>query len=434
MANESGLVPAFVIVDSRNVRGMADRVGGMKRLPSVAGVIAALRPYGIEATTVAVGIARPDPSSSAAGQMRQALLDNDSYAARVESHPRGQVLPGKLVLRNGVMEEKITDVACATEVCRQAHRIVTGVATAQAIVVISEDIDISPAFRFAEELGVAVYAAAHDTVHSRPGGWLLLGEPAFVRMCGRPPGMPNIGADLRAEVARRIVTRVTTPNGVWTVLYEDRTRGRIVVRDAQGVTGVVDPAAVGSVRPRQLINRPLTAVGVSFGGPRSNDFPQLILSPTSRSVTGQCETAEVEARRDPTRVVVRFTSGASAGSRREVQTGIAVPGVGDVVLVHVESAAPTRRSRVRLVGTLTPAPAIVEGHRDEPKIYTVVGETPLGDAVALDQAGNKDIVKLPRGVTPKPGERFAAVIIDRVRSRSSGGPTLIAQAISTKLP
>jgi hypothetical protein len=117
-----------------------------------------------------------------------------------------------------------------------------------------------------------------------------------------------------------------------------------------------------------------------------------------------------------------------------VQAGIANPAVGDVVLVHVETAPPPARSRVRLVGTLTPAATIAPGRRDEPKIYTVIAATKLGDAVALDQTGGKVILKLPRGVTPVSSERFAGVIIDRVRSRSSGGPALIAQAVSTKLP
>ena len=129
MANGVRGVPAFVIVDSRNVRGMAERVGGFKRLPSVHGVVSALSAYGFDATTVAVGIAEPDPNACVSSQMKQALTDNQQYAALVQSDPRGRVLPGKLVMRNSVMEEKVTDVACATEVCRQAHLIVTGAAT-----------------------------------------------------------------------------------------------------------------------------------------------------------------------------------------------------------------------------------------------------------------------------------------------------------------
>jgi hypothetical protein len=412
---------------------MADRVTGVKRLPSVPGVVAALDAYGMTATVVAVGIAQPDPGASTSGQMKQAHLENQTYAARVQRDPRGQVLPGKLVMRNGVMEEKITDVACATEVCRQAHLIVTGATPEQAIVVLSEDIDISPAFRFAEELRVPIYAAAHDTVHSRPGDWLLLGEPAFVKMCGKPAGMPRIGAALRADVAQRVAGSVTLPAGTWTVRYLDSARGQVVLRDPQGMTGVIDKGSIGHVKSGMPVNIPLTAVGVSFGGPRSSDFPQVILAPSSVPPVGRCETAMVEARRDPTRIRVRFTSGPTAGSQQELQASIAQPMVGDVVLVHVETGT-SARTRVRLVGTLTPGPAITSGPVDEPRLYTVISATSLGDAVALDEAGGKSVLKLPRGVSPTAGERFAGVIIDRLKSRSSTGAAVIAQAVSTKLP
>ena len=36
------------------------------------------------------------------------------------------VLTGKLVHRDGRMQEKVTDVACATDVCRQAQHMHTG--------------------------------------------------------------------------------------------------------------------------------------------------------------------------------------------------------------------------------------------------------------------------------------------------------------------
>jgi hypothetical protein len=68
------------------------------------------------------------------------------------------------------------------------------------------------------------------------------------------------------------------------------------------------------------------------------------------------------------------------------------------------------------------------------RIYRVIGTTPTGDAVALDEAGDKSILKLPRGVTPTTGERLAGVIIDRVRAASSGGLKVVAQAVSTRLP
>jgi hypothetical protein len=431
---DGGPVPALAVVDSRNVRGMAGRVSGVNRLPGVAGVITALSGYGFEVTAVAVGIAQPEPGVHGSAQMQAAARENSAYAARVQQHPQGRVLSGRLVERGGAMEEKVTDVACATEVCRQVNLIAADAAVERAIVVVSEDIDISPAFRYAEEQGVPIFAAAHDTVHSRPGSWLLLGEKALVEMCGRPHGMAQVGAALRADMAQRVAAGATTPSGTWTVQYLDRTGQYFIVRDDRGVTAVVEPAVIGGASCGQRVSVPLTAVGVTFGGPRSSEFPQLMLAPGPAQTVGRCETATVEARRDPTRVAVCITSGPSLGCTWEIRAAIASPAVGDQVLVQVESSAHSGRDRVRLVGTLTPAPALTPGAADQPELYRVIAPTRIGDAVARDEAGVKVILKLPRGVPPVPGERFAGVIIDQVRKPSGGGPRIIAQSISTRLP
>jgi hypothetical protein len=431
---DGGPIPALAVIDSRNVRGMAGRVSGIKRLPGVVGVITALGPYGFEVTAVAVGIALPRPGTRVSARMQAAAQENLAYAALVRADPRGRVLSGQLVERGGTMEEKITDVACATEVCRQASLIKAGAAAERAIVVVSEDIDISPAFRYAEELGVPVYAAAHDTVHSRSGSWLLLGETALVKMCGRPQGMTQVGTALRADIAQRVAAHATTPGGTWTAQYASHARELLIVRDDQGVTAAIDLAIADATSPGQRVNVPLTAVGVTFGGPRSSEFPQLMLAPGRAQPAGRCETATVEARRDPTRVAVRITSGPSPGCAREIRAAIASPAVGDEVLVHVEGSAHSGRDRVRLVGTLTPAPALTPGPADQPGLYQVIGSTRTDDAVARDEAGVKAILKLPRGVSPVPGQRFAGVIIDQVRKPSGSGPRIIAQAISTRLP
>ena len=367
------LVPAIALVDSRNVRGMAGRVSGVRRLPSMAGVITALGGYGFEVTDVAVGIAVPRPGARPSGRMQAAARENGDYAALVRADARGRVLAGQLIERDGALEEKVTDVACATEVCRQAQRIAAGAAPERAIVVVSEDVDISPAFEYASELGVPVYAAAHDTVHSRPGAWLLLGETALVQMCGRPRGMSQVGAALRADIAQRVAARTTTPAGSWTAQYASRDRRLLVVRDDLGVTAAVDLAIVDATRPGQRVNVPLTAVGVTFGGSRSGEFPLLTLASGRAQTAGRCETATVQARRDPTRVAVRITSGPSLGCDREIRAAIASPAVGDVVLVHIEDSAHSGRDRVRLVGTLTPAPALTPGPADQPGLYQVIG-------------------------------------------------------------
>src|SRR5208283_3449734 len=71
-------------VDSRNVRGMAGHVSGVKRLPGVAGVIAALSGYGFEVTAVAVGIAQPEPGVRASAQMQAAARENSASGSPLE--------------------------------------------------------------------------------------------------------------------------------------------------------------------------------------------------------------------------------------------------------------------------------------------------------------------------------------------------------------
>ncbi len=182
-------VDAAVVVDSRNLRGQYGDVFGQPRRSSVAGIITMLAAYGFNVTDVWVGVAT-NGNTNGSAYFTKSLKENREYAADVVSHPDGHVLEGRLKEQNTrtgkVLEEKLVDVLCAIQVARLAHQI-KDKARQGVIVVLSEDMDLIPAYEFARDLGVTVYAASNDIVDARAqhSKWLLLTQAGLADAGGR---------------------------------------------------------------------------------------------------------------------------------------------------------------------------------------------------------------------------------------------------------
>lgn len=200
------LVPALVVVDSWNVRGQCHDVLGERRFPSVDGIRRGLAAYGFDVLHVYAAAAVDRQPGGVTAALEQRLAMTDRFAAAVDAHPLGTVLRGRIAERDGIPEEKLVDVLCALWVLRSATEISAGRTPARVVIVLSEDIDLTPSYEMAAELGVPVYAAANETVHLRPGSWLVLGDAAMIDFCGRAEGpdgpavafLPPSGASVRS--------------------------------------------------------------------------------------------------------------------------------------------------------------------------------------------------------------------------------------------
>jgi hypothetical protein len=390
-----------------------------------------LADYGFEAVDVQVAIAlvasprRSDPALSSA--MAKAKSDNDAYSARVAAHPLGRVLQGSLVERYGERDEKLVDVLCAVSVCRAAHDIAQGRSPAEAVVVLSKDVDIVPSYGFAEDvLGVPVFAFAANAVDRRRKAYLLGSDAAFSELVATSPNARQdrlVGAELRAELADLLTTRSGTSQ-TWTAKWEGRGRdtGKVVLRNARGLEGVITKEGLGAWRPGR--DYPLVAVNADFGD-RSPLFPRAELVCEAGAVpSGDLHRAAVTRWAGATRVVVVL-----AGGRQEsvdVSPGTLMPG--DEVLVRHWNANGAQVTR--LVGRLQAVPRPASwSDQSRARVVRVVGVTRHGDAVVLAADGERCILKAPRGSSPAPGQRYAAVCIDTL---GSGQPLL--QAVSTSLP
>lgn len=360
------LVPCSVVVDSRNMRGAANRMFGWPQNVSVEGVRDAMRLYGLEAVSVHVGVATRSIGSSPSRQLKHALERNGEYRDQLVADG-AEVLEGVLVERQSRMEEKQVDVLCAVRVCDLADRILTKTHSAKLIVVLSEDMDLMPAYDFAKMRGVTAYAAANDSVHLRKQqkDWLLLDEAALRGLVA--PAGRFTGSGLRAELAQMALSTDAPTSRRWT-MYGDHGGGSrsYRMRGNIGAAGVWVPG-----RPLQYREKAdLFAVGLAVDSEEGDRFPHLLLSedvPQPGPMPG-VERARVEWWQTPT--TVKVSVGETQATVRATP-GSVLPGQEVAVLTSTSS----RGRATHLVGALSQPPAVdgwtSSAHR---AFVTVTGE------------------------------------------------------------
>jgi len=323
------LIPAVVVVDAMNVKGLIREVIGTPRLPDVNGIRAAVKAFGFKASEVHVGVATEATGRQTAAVLR-AVDENKSYADRVRRNG-AVVLEGKL--RDNTepggprnFEEKLVDVLCAVQVARTAHAIATGCSPAKAVIILSKDMDLSPATKFAEELGVPVFCAAPSVLDRRPEPFLLLGERELHLMAGKFPGA--VGGSRRnavADTAWNPPTRLSS----WTVLSPLRRDGTEMIqfRDANGIGGIC-PVDQFSTRPERNTSLSLAAHTADVGQ-RGRDYPLLRLAPVLAGArSGTLDEALVLERSRPTQAQIEVR-----GLRATIETPRDGVLVGDRILV-----------------------------------------------------------------------------------------------------
>lgn len=392
-------IPAAVVVDTWNLRGQCFDVLGERRYPNVEGIKKALDSYGFEVTNVFAALAvdtGPHPST----RIKECLKTSKVYVDRIEAAPDATMLRGRLVERDGALEEKLVDVLCALRVFRCATEIANGDSKAEAIVVLSEDVDLSPAYELAAEYGVPVYAASNETVYSRRGPWLILGDSAYLNMCGRSLGSEQ-GHERRLALVNQLLT--PTESRSFAVRYRETGSGQVVLRHRTGVEGVVQASSLrAAVLPGQRFT--LYPVGIDLGA-TWNAFPRLSLDVRASAVGATLLEGTVDSWVEPTRVVVDVPT---IGKKTLGFTpGTVVPPM--KVLI---ATAPGRRPY--LIGSVEKLQDRLNW-RDptRPRSVTVTRSGRSAGSLVSAELGNGLEVTLlpPRGDVARPGTKYAAVPI-----------------------
>lgn len=264
---------AVTIVDSRNIRGQASSVLGVTKSPTVAGLDACLARFGfvVVRSFFAVALPRDRDLRTLARQHGE----NTEYIRRLTRDPRVSILQGELHRQaDNKVEEKQVDVLCAVETVRQAKHIseTTSQTAAEAVLVFSQDFDMIPGIKLAQEFGVPVLVVSSGKIHNRKHPFLVLTDSA---MGDLTQATGSIGQDLRRQVASAAQSRDIDS---WEYRYTMGPRGRNVamMRHRHGMQGVVDASVVDGYQPGELFD--LAPTGVDPG--RGNEFPRLLLGQT----------------------------------------------------------------------------------------------------------------------------------------------------------
>jgi len=398
------LTPALVVVDSRNIYHQTESATGFRELPCVDGVVDAMKDFGFDALEVHIGLALPRSQDAkrlaAAGQM------NRAFKKKIEEASRGRVLLGELHAkqRDGgryVGEEKQVDVACAVDICRHATLIAQHDSPFKAIVVLSQDTDLTPALRYAEEIHVPAVVAAHERVERRGFPYILLTERSFRKIARVHE--PLVGHALRSAAAMAAFGPEMWCD--WEVIGWDPTRERVLLVNADGLRGVIKRQLLdekGASKPGAMIS--LRVTGLNYG-PRRNSFP--LVACTTKGVHPSFDHRQdlvvrtVAARRAVGEV--ELATPVYSKSKLDYPLGGVVPGC-EVVIDCREPNRPI------LVGPLSlpvdravvqAAPIIVEPFKRASSTTT-----------AASCASGRVLLAHSSAESPAIGRRYAAVVID----------------------
>lgn len=301
--------PCVVIVDTRNVRGMlSDFFGGTAFKPTAGGIRRALDAYGFKVRSIYAGIATGTTNNKPSDKVTDMVQRNIRYRDDLNRHGV-HVLEGYLAERDGNIEEKKVDVLLALQIAAVVEQINSGNSDAKCIVSVSEDMDLMPAYDYAHQRGVPVYALSNQTIHRREDQrkWLILHEDA-ARLLAET--QDTDGTPLRAYAARLAVgqTQRTLPSK-WRARWEQRP-GNVTLFNNKGLKGsYYSIVALPYGEPVDLCP---TGIVFPEGGVL---FPEVTLDKQGAGVgpMGDVREAHVRAWVAPTEVKAKFADGSGCG-------------------------------------------------------------------------------------------------------------------------
>jgi hypothetical protein len=389
-------MPDLAIVDSRNVHGAAKDQIGAPKTPSISGIVNSLSRYGFDIVEVHVSVAL------ARARDRQSLsrehATNTGYVNDIASDSRGHVLYGELHKKDRGVEEKIVDVQLALDIARHAIAIRMGTSPFDRIVVVSQDIDLSPALDYAAaQLAIPLAVVAYGVIDNRSHPYALLTPGVLAEMVGAPK---MSGHYLRYLLAAALLN---PQREEWKIVRSNVHSGdSFIRRTADGLFGYAPSNLFSTGAPGELAA--LYPSHLDFGR-WGKGFPVLRCSAAlNRNYIVQ--RAEVIGRRRLGMVTVQLPSRKSVDLR--YPDGGVIPGDW-VVLVTTQDGR-------RVAGpmgdpTLAGSP-IDECSRRALPVHAVATDAIISQTrVEADTAFGKVVLELGRNPLPAPGMSCHAVVV-----------------------
>jgi hypothetical protein len=313
------------------------------------------------------------------------------------------------------------DVLCAVECVRQAKRIFDGNSEAEAVLVLSQDIDLKPGVALALDFDVPVLAVSPGAIHNRGVPFIAISEASLAELVNAEGAVDVHGQSLR----QRLATAADRP-GVdsWEFRYTQRV-GRetiAVLRHRHGYEGVADPEIIDRQVQGELYN--LGIMGIATG--LRDGFPKALLG-LDADRSDDLLTGTVVGRFSLFRAKVGV-HGTTKQVSVDVSNSYLTPGT--QVLLH----DPGRGARARFVGALgDPPPMIGAGGKEMPAVSVVATatETRKSHAYAWSETDEIEIF-LPSGAgRTKLGGRYLVSLVAGGRDKRA---PFVGHLASTRLP
>lgn len=414
------MVPVVVIVDTRNIRGLSGSMLGAARNPTTEGLDTALKRYGFEVVASYFSVAIPRASDRQ--HLGREARENERYLELLSRDGRVTPLIGSLRrYPDGTKEEKLVDVLCAVEVVRQAKGIAERDSAAEAVLVLSQDIDLKPGVELALSFGVPVLVVSPGAIHNRGIPFIAISEPPLAEIVAIADVAETFGQDLR-----RVLARAAERPGVdsWEYRYTESV-GRedlAILRHRHGYEGVADAAIIDNKVSGAL--QDLGIIGIATDLP--SRFPRALLGLNAQT-SSDLITGTVVGRYSLLTANVGI-HGTTKQVSVEVTNSYVTPGT--QVLLQDQG----RTTKPRFVGAIeTPPPMIGSGGREMSGVSVVATVTKQKKGHAYGEARSEEIdVFIPSGgMATEVGGRYLVSLVGGGRDTSA---PFVAHLASTKLP
>jgi uncharacterized LabA/DUF88 family protein len=167
-------IPAWAVVDSRNLIGQAGDYSLPETGFTCAGLKEAMGDYGFSVVNVSVGIGLSRTSRS--GVLKRVHDENAAMVGALKAE-QATILEGELRHEGTEVREKMVDVLCALEVARLIHGgLPEGVRT---LLLFSRDLDLLPAANYANQRGFRTYVVSSDPTYERSSHRVLLTKASY---------------------------------------------------------------------------------------------------------------------------------------------------------------------------------------------------------------------------------------------------------------
>lgn len=413
------MVKVAVIVDTRNIRGLSGSMLGFPRNPTTQGIDTALDRYGFEVVESFFSVALPRASDRQ--HLEREAAENEKYLEYIKKDERVTPLIGSLRrYPDGSKEEKLVDVLCAVEVVRRAKRISDGASPAEAVVLLSQDIDLKPGAVLAGEFGVPILVASPGAIHNRGIPFVAISEPALAEIVGIAEVANLYGQELR-KVLASAAEQPTVDS--WEYRYTKRVgkEDLAVLRHRQGYEGVADAAIIDRPRQGELYDLGIIGIATDLSG----GFPMAELGLNAHRADDLVSAT----------VVGRFSLFTARvglhGSTKQVNIDVPNYFLTPETQVLLKDRG---MSRPRLVGAVEPPPSMLgSGSVGMPAVSVVARVTEHRGNNALAVAQSEGIeVFIPSGTTSTElGGRYLVSLVGGGRDPAA---PFVAHLASTRLP